>query len=49
MGSDDRAHSPDGGVMLADRLGAKHAFVDGVGGSLPWARPGLVLDALGRA
>lgn len=48
MGGDDRAHSPDGGRTLAERLSAAHTVVDGVGGSLPWARPGLVFDALER-
>jgi hypothetical protein len=35
-------------VGLADmaRLGATRTAVDGVGGSLLWARPDLVLDAL---
>jgi pimeloyl-ACP methyl ester carboxylesterase len=46
MGTDDHAHSPDGGVTLAARLGAVRTAVDGVGGSLLWAHPGLVLDAL---
>jgi pimeloyl-ACP methyl ester carboxylesterase len=52
MGADDHAHSPDGGRTLAARLGATLSVVDGVGGSLLWARPDLVLDALdalGRA
>jgi pimeloyl-ACP methyl ester carboxylesterase len=46
MGVEDRAHSPDRGITLAARLGATRTAVDGVGGSLLWARPDLVLDAL---
>lgn len=46
MGADDKAHSPDGGATLAGRLGATRTVVDGVGGSLLWARPELALDAL---
>jgi pimeloyl-ACP methyl ester carboxylesterase len=46
MGRDDDAHSPDRGVTLARRLGATCIGVDGVGGSLLWARPDLVLDAV---
>lgn len=46
MGRDDDAHSPDRGVTLARRLGATCVGVDGVGGSLLWARPDLVLDAV---
>jgi pimeloyl-ACP methyl ester carboxylesterase len=52
MGADDHAHSPDGGRTLATRLGTTLTVVDGTGGSLLWARPDLVLDALdplGRA
>jgi pimeloyl-ACP methyl ester carboxylesterase/GNAT superfamily N-acetyltransferase len=44
MGTDDQAHSPDRGTTLAERLGATRTAVDGVGGSLLWARPELVLD-----
>lgn len=46
MGAEDHAHSPDRGATLAERLGATRTVVDGVGGSLLWARPELVLDAL---
>lgn len=46
MGRDDDAHSPDRGVTLACRLGATRIGVDGVGGSLLWARPDLVFDAV---
>jgi pimeloyl-ACP methyl ester carboxylesterase len=52
MGADDHVHSPDGGRTLAARLGATLTVVDAAGGSLLWARPDLVLDAVdafGRA
>jgi pimeloyl-ACP methyl ester carboxylesterase/GNAT superfamily N-acetyltransferase len=46
MGHDDHAHSPDRGATLATRLDAHRTVVEDVGGSLLWARPELVLDAL---
>ncbi|WP_304106408.1 alpha/beta fold hydrolase [Mycolicibacterium bacteremicum] len=47
-GADDDAHSPDHAATLAHRLGARRQIVDGVGGSLLWARPELVLDSVRR-
>ena len=46
FGSDDTTHSPDLGATLATRIStAERLVVPGVGGSLLWARPDLVLDA----
>jgi pimeloyl-ACP methyl ester carboxylesterase len=46
FGADDATHSPDLGATLAARIPtAEHIVVPGVGGSLLWARPELVLDA----
>lgn len=47
-GADDDAHSPDHAATLAHRLGARRQIVDGIGGSLLWARPELVLDSVRR-
>ena len=47
FGSDDRVHSPDLGATLAARIrGATRTVVPGVGGSLLWARPDVVFDAI---
>lgn len=46
FGSDDATHSPDRGATLVARIPtAERLVVPGVGGSLLWARPDLVLDA----
>jgi pimeloyl-ACP methyl ester carboxylesterase len=46
FGADDTSHSPDLGATLAARIPtAERIVVPGVGGSLLWARPELVLDA----
>jgi pimeloyl-ACP methyl ester carboxylesterase len=46
FGSDDTTHSPDRGATLVARIPtAERLVVPGVGGSLLWARPDLVLDA----
>ena len=46
-GSDDTVHSPDLGATLAGRIAeATRTVVDGVGGSLLWARADVVLGAL---
>jgi pimeloyl-ACP methyl ester carboxylesterase len=46
FGADDATHSPDLGATLAARItAAERIVVPGVGGSLLWARPELVLDA----
>ncbi|MBO0678775.1 alpha/beta hydrolase [Mycolicibacterium sp. S2-37] len=45
FGRDDSVHSPDLGAQLTSRIrGASRDVVDGVGGSLLWSHPGLVLD-----
>ncbi|WP_238395557.1 alpha/beta fold hydrolase, partial [Mycolicibacterium sp. CBMA 295] len=47
FGSDDHVHSPDLGATLATRIrGATRTVVTGVGGSLLWARPDVVFDAV---
>lgn len=46
FGADDASHSPDLGVTLARRVGAQRHVVEGVGGSLLWARTGEILDRL---
>ena len=46
FGRDDTSHSPDLGATLTRRIPtAERLVVPGVGGSLLWARPDLVLDA----
>lgn len=50
FGSDDHVHSPDQGATLTTRIrGAGRTVVTGVGGSLLWARPDLVFDAVRSA
>lgn len=45
FGADDEVHSPDRGETLARRItGSARTVVDGVGGSLLWARPDVALD-----
>jgi pimeloyl-ACP methyl ester carboxylesterase len=47
FGSDDGVHSPDLGATLATRIpDATRAVLPGVGGSLLWARPDVVFDAV---
>lgn len=46
FGADDTSHSPDLGATLARRTGARRHVVEGVGGSLLWARTGEILDRL---
>lgn len=47
FGSDDQVHSPDVGATLATRIrGATRTVVAGVGGSLLWAQPDVVFDAV---
>lgn len=47
FGSDDRVHSPDLGATLTARIpDATRAVLPGVGGSLLWARPEVVFDAV---
>jgi pimeloyl-ACP methyl ester carboxylesterase len=49
FGADDVVHSPDLGATLAARIpAAERVVVPGVGGSLLWARPELVLAAAVR-
>ena len=46
FGADDQTHSPDLGATLTNRIPtAERIVVPGLGGSLLWARPELVLDA----
>jgi pimeloyl-ACP methyl ester carboxylesterase len=46
FGGDDQTHSPDLGATLTSRIPpAERIIVPGIGGSLLWARPALVLDA----
>ena len=45
MGERDRGHSPDRGVTLAARLGARHVLVEGAGGALLWTHAEEVLTA----
>ncbi|WP_454793185.1 alpha/beta fold hydrolase [Mycolicibacterium lutetiense] len=45
FGKDDHAHSPDLGATLTNRIrGSRRIVIDGVGGSLLWARPDVVFD-----
>jgi pimeloyl-ACP methyl ester carboxylesterase len=47
FGDDDHVHSPDLGATLTTRVhGATRTVVPGVGGSLLWARPDVVFDAV---
>ncbi|MEE6176251.1 alpha/beta fold hydrolase [Mycobacterium sp. 050134] len=46
FGADDRVHSPDLGLTLAERIcGARRDIVDLAGGGLLWSHPDVVLAA----